>query len=449
MLRISAGIVHPVTAPSIEDGAVLVDAHGRIAAVGRNAHVPTPTGIQAFHFPDAELMPGLINCHTHLELTHLGGGAKHAEPEFLKWIRRIRELKDATSAEAFYEAAIAGIRDCWARGITCIAETGSTGAVMRALHDLGGRGIVYQEVFGPDPAKCSASMTELESAVWHLRPLATSHLFVGVSPDAPYTVSAPLYEAVGVLARREQLPIAVHVAESKEEMVFVHDGAGPLAEALQARGIVVVPQRLTPVAYLVQRGVIRTGTLCIHCVQVDEADVELIRATHAAVAHCPVSNRAPNFRPMKTQRHAAILRIVRGETVGSQEQLRERLKAEGFNVTQATLSRDIRELGLAKVAAPDGGSHYAAAPEGAPGVRPHLEQLLPTMLVSAEGVGPLLVLKTTTGAAQALALALDGAGWSEIIGTIAGDDAILVITRSERGRRAVQVRLQELAGLPA
>ncbi|HXM37269.1 MAG TPA: arginine repressor [Gemmatimonadales bacterium] len=152
---------------------------------------------------------------------------------------------------------------------------------------------------------------------------------------------------------------------------------------------------------------------------------------------------------MKTQRHAAILRLLRQDTVGSQEQLRERLKAEGFAVTQATLSRDIRELGLAKVAAPDGGSHYAAAPEGGAGVRPHLEQLLPTMLVSAEGVGPLLVLKTTTGGAQALGLALDGAGWSEIIGTIAGDDAILVITRSERARRAVQVRLQELAGLPA
>ncbi|HLQ68156.1 MAG TPA: arginine repressor [Gemmatimonadales bacterium] len=152
---------------------------------------------------------------------------------------------------------------------------------------------------------------------------------------------------------------------------------------------------------------------------------------------------------MKTQRHAAILRIIRQDMVGSQEQLRERLKAEGYTVTQATLSRDIRELGLAKVAAPDGGSHYAASPESNPGVRPHLEQLLPTMLVSAEGVGPLLVLKTTTGGAQALGLALDGAGWSEIIGTIAGDDAILVITRSERGRRAVQVRLQELAGLPA
>jgi transcriptional regulator of arginine metabolism len=148
---------------------------------------------------------------------------------------------------------------------------------------------------------------------------------------------------------------------------------------------------------------------------------------------------------MKTQRHAAILKIIRQQQVASQEQLRELLRAQGFDVTQATLSRDIRELGLPKVAAPDGGSRYASPPEGGSAMRPHLAQLLPTMLVSVEGVGPLVVLKTPAGAAQALGLAVDGAGWSEIIGTIAGDDAILVITRSERARRAVETRLQELA----
>lgn len=151
---------------------------------------------------------------------------------------------------------------------------------------------------------------------------------------------------------------------------------------------------------------------------------------------------------MKTQRHAALLKIVGSATVASQEQLRERLKDAGFDVTQATLSRDIRELGLAKVGAPDGGSHYAS-PETGSQIRPHLEQLLPTMLVSAEGVGPLLVLKTATGAAQALGLALDGVGWGEIIGTIAGDDAILVIARSERARRGVQAKVRALSGLPA
>jgi transcriptional regulator of arginine metabolism len=152
---------------------------------------------------------------------------------------------------------------------------------------------------------------------------------------------------------------------------------------------------------------------------------------------------------MKTQRHAAILRLVRGERVGSQEQLRERLRGEGFDVTQATLSRDIRELGLAKVAAPDGGSHYVPPPDAAAAIRPHLEQILPTTMVSLEGVGPLLVLRTPAGAAQALGLALDGVGWTEVIGTIAGDDTVLVITRSERARRAVGTRLRELAGLPS
>jgi transcriptional regulator of arginine metabolism len=151
---------------------------------------------------------------------------------------------------------------------------------------------------------------------------------------------------------------------------------------------------------------------------------------------------------MKTQRHAAILRVIRRDTVRNQEQLRALLREQGFDVTQATLSRDIRELGLAKVAAPDGGSHYAPPPEGPAAVHPTLEYLLPTMLVSVDGVGPLLVLKTATGAAQSLGVALDGAGWSDVLGTIAGDDALLVITRGERARRAVQTRLKELAGLP-
>ena len=152
---------------------------------------------------------------------------------------------------------------------------------------------------------------------------------------------------------------------------------------------------------------------------------------------------------MKTQRHAAILKVVRSERVASQEELRELLKAEGFDVTQATLSRDIRELGLAKVGATDGGSHYAPPLDGPQAMRPHLEQLLPTHLASVDGVGPLLVLKTPAGGAQALGLALDAVAWPEIVGTIAGDDAVLVITRSGHARRAVQTRLKAAAGLPA
>ena len=145
---------------------------------------------------------------------------------------------------------------------------------------------------------------------------------------------------------------------------------------------------------------------------------------------------------MTVQRHAAILRVVRDRRIESQDELREALADEGFNVTQATLSRDIRELGLAKLSDPQGGAFYTHPHRAA--VRPDLALILPTLLVNVDGVGPFLVLKTASGSAGAVTEALDQAGWGEIIGTIAGDDTVLVITRSQRLREAVASRIQGL-----
>lgn len=290
MFRIRAGLVHPVTAPPIEDGAVLVDDRGIIAAVGPQPLVPTPPGVRELAFPEASLVPGLVNTHTHLELTHLA--SRNAEREFPSWIRALRALKDATTPEEFSRSAEQGVRDAWAAGVTCVADTGSTGAPLETLARLGGRGIYYQEVFGPDPTKCGASMAELEQAVTRLSRLASSQLRLGISPHAPYTVSEPLYRAVADLARREGWPLAMHLAESHAETEFVRDGAGPFADALRARGIAVTPRGCSPVEFLVQRGVVPRGTLCIHCVQVDQDDVELLSRAGASIALCPRSNRA-------------------------------------------------------------------------------------------------------------------------------------------------------------
>jgi transcriptional regulator of arginine metabolism len=145
---------------------------------------------------------------------------------------------------------------------------------------------------------------------------------------------------------------------------------------------------------------------------------------------------------MKIQRHAAILRVVRERRIESQDELREALSEEGFVVTQATLSRDIRELGLAKLADPQGGAYYAHPHRAA--LRPDLGQVLPALLVSVDGVGPLLVLKTASGSAGAVTEALDQAGWSEVMGTIAGDDTVLVITRSLKLREAIASRIRAL-----
>jgi transcriptional regulator of arginine metabolism len=145
---------------------------------------------------------------------------------------------------------------------------------------------------------------------------------------------------------------------------------------------------------------------------------------------------------VKARRQSAILDAVQHQPVRSQEQLRRQLRTAGFDVTQATLSRDIRELGLAKLADPQGGAYYAHPHRAA--LRPDLAQVLPALLVSVDGVGPLLVLKTASGSAGAVTEALDQVGWSEVMGTIAGDDTVLVITRSQKLREAIAARIQGL-----
>jgi transcriptional regulator of arginine metabolism len=145
---------------------------------------------------------------------------------------------------------------------------------------------------------------------------------------------------------------------------------------------------------------------------------------------------------MKARRQAAVVELVSREPVRSQEQLRQRLLQRGFDVTQATLSRDIKELGLLKRAA-DGS--YQAPPDGdlaAPptdAARHALQRALVDYLVGIQQSQQLLVLRTGAGEAQPLALAIDRARVPDILGTIAGDDTVLVITRDSRaGRRMVR-----------
>jgi transcriptional regulator of arginine metabolism len=144
----------------------------------------------------------------------------------------------------------------------------------------------------------------------------------------------------------------------------------------------------------------------------------------------------------KAQRHAAIRTLVQEHRVGSQEQLRELLVARGFDVTQATLSRDMRELRLVKMPDNEGSTFYQVPDTDQ---RPALARLLPTLFIGAEGTGNLLVVKTLAGGAQAVSEALDWEEWPEVLGTLAGDDTILVIIRDPAHMDAVQKRLEHLA----
>jgi transcriptional regulator of arginine metabolism len=147
----------------------------------------------------------------------------------------------------------------------------------------------------------------------------------------------------------------------------------------------------------------------------------------------------------KKKRLDQIREIVQRHRISSQEDLREQLGVRGFDVAQATLSRDIRQLRLIKVPDAEGGHHYTLPPESWDSTPP-LERLLPALFVGAEGTRNLLVVRTLAGGAQAIAEALDWEEWPEILGTLAGDDTILVILREDKQLPAVQKRIEELAG---
>ena len=148
---------------------------------------------------------------------------------------------------------------------------------------------------------------------------------------------------------------------------------------------------------------------------------------------------------MKGRRQSAILDAVQHQPVRSQEQLRRQLRSAGFDVTQATLSRDIRELQLVK-----GGPEGAYQPPARPSSNGHgtsslLQRALSEYLTKTDQVQQLVLLRTGPGQAQILGVAIDGARLSEVVGTLAGDDTILVITRGARQARALVKRLESIA----
>ena len=149
---------------------------------------------------------------------------------------------------------------------------------------------------------------------------------------------------------------------------------------------------------------------------------------------------------MKASRQAAILDLVETEPITSQELLRERLSSQGIAATQATLSRDIRDLGLVKRAADGAYRPARSAESGAAESRAVLERAVRDYLRSQEAVEQLVVLKTDPGQAQPLALAIDRARLPEIVGTIGGDDTILVICRSADHASGLMRRLKTIAG---
>ncbi|NLX77682.1 MAG: arginine repressor [Clostridiaceae bacterium] len=147
---------------------------------------------------------------------------------------------------------------------------------------------------------------------------------------------------------------------------------------------------------------------------------------------------------MKYNRHAKILEIIENYDIETQDELVAKLKEHGMDVTQATVSRDIKELRLVKVTSSDGRARYKAMSNDTGVISDRLLTILREGYVSSDYANNILVVKTLPGMAQAVASAVDSLGWPEVVGTIAGDDTIMVVTRAERIAEEMQERFTSL-----
>ena len=147
---------------------------------------------------------------------------------------------------------------------------------------------------------------------------------------------------------------------------------------------------------------------------------------------------------MKSARHSLILEIIEEKDIETQEELAEELKRRGMKVTQATVSRDIKELRLLKVLADHGGYKYATVERAEKGMNDRFVRILSECVISAESVNNLIVVKTLSASANAACEAIDSMKWNEVLGTIAGDNTLLIIGRSHEAIEALENRFNNL-----
>ncbi len=282
---LTAEVVYNGIGTPREGGAVVVQGE-RIVMVGS-----LPDACQSY--PDAlvqdvgfAISPPPVNAHTHLDLSSL----PYFQGSYEDFIRHVVKNDAVRNSEA----AEAGLAELAGTGVGAFGDIVAEAEVVRWLLQVPGRqGIVYWEVFAPNPEDADKEFGETVELLREFRRLERPDgLKLGLSPHTPHTVSAPLLQKLTRLAIAENLPLQIHVAESPVEISMQRAGSGPLFELMKPFLGSWQPSGLTPVQYLAELGVLEARPTLVHMVNVTEDDIKMVAKAGCVVVHCPRSNEA-------------------------------------------------------------------------------------------------------------------------------------------------------------
>ena len=282
----------PISRQPIADGGLAAQG-GLIVAVGNFKQVVRSyPGAEIIDHPDAVLLPGLINAHTHLELSHLAHLSQEPSPtSFTGWIGHMlaERAKADADKKTILDAARAVLSRQQDQGVVAIADISNTGFIRELTSEFPGHLLCLKEYLGLRASELVASLNSLKEEVDHPDACCTAH--------APYSTHLELLRALKNRATRLGQIFSIHTAESTAEHDMISQGTGELRDFLEQRGFWASSFRPTgsdskgSVSYLHQHGLLDSRTLCVHCLHVTDQEMDLLAETKAKVCLCPGSNR--------------------------------------------------------------------------------------------------------------------------------------------------------------
>jgi cytosine/adenosine deaminase-related metal-dependent hydrolase len=275
----------------IARGALVLDGGGRIVAVGEAAALRAHYRDARWEEHAAVLLPGLINAHTHVELSGLRGRVPGGRG-FGPWVNEMIDRRNQLSAPEVEEAIESAVSELLAAGTVAVGEVTNTLASVRALGGVPLLVRVFHEVIGlrRDTGEVRIGMAAQERAELHPWPDNCSY---ALAPHTPFTLHPEVLSEVVQRARALGQLTSLHLCEHAAERAYLQDGSGPFAEFLASRGSSVVDwpsPGLDPVRYAARLGAVAPGVLCVHLADARPDEIALVAAARAPVVLCPRSN---------------------------------------------------------------------------------------------------------------------------------------------------------------
>lgn len=293
MMVYRAAWVCPIAEPPIPNGWFAIE-NGRIAAVGAPG-APAPTA-SVHDLGRVAALPGLVNAHTHLELSWLQGRVPPAA-EFVDWVKQLiiaRGSRGSAPDEAIDSATTRAAREARTLGTVAVGDISNSLSPVPLVRAARLRGIVFHELLGFGHVNGHLVEATREARV-KAADAGGDAVRVSLAPHAPYSTSPELFRAIRAEVVSSDVPVSsVHVAESSGEVDFLRDGSGPWPGMLRFVGAMRdewTPPQCRPIAYLESLGVLDPRTLVIHAVHLDDQELQRLAAIGCTLVTCPRSNQ--------------------------------------------------------------------------------------------------------------------------------------------------------------